>query len=78
MKYIFDIDIVLINFLTYTENVFVPILRSEDNCSTPKVGTPWSPCFHGDLEEVARQDTFGEMKYKVSAFAGPMSPQEVT
>ena len=65
------------SFLCPTETVCVPILRSDDNCASPKVGTPWSPSVHGNHEDVLDGGGPGEPRYKVRAYAGPMSPQEV-
>ena len=61
-------------FLT-TENVFVPILRAEDNCSFPKLGAP-SPdlVISGHIVDRSSPE---DPQYKISAYAGPMSPQEV-
>ena len=55
----------------------VPILRSDDNCFYPKVGTPQSPNFLGNYESVVDVGSPDEPRYKVRAYAGPMSPQEV-
>ena len=68
---------ILHSFPCPAESVCVPILRSDDNCAFPKVGTPWSPNFFENYEDVLDAGSPGELKYKVHAYAGPMSPQEV-
>lgn len=64
-------------FSRQIETVCVPILRSDDNCSCPKVGTPWSTSVFENFEDVVDAKRPNEPRYKVSAYAGPMSPQEV-
>ena len=64
-------------FFPPTESVCVPILRSDDNCSTPKIGTLWSPGLHENNKDVVDAGDPGDPRYKVRAYAGPMSPQEV-
>ena len=60
-----------------TESVCVPILRSDDNCSFPKVGVPQSPSLLPSYDDVVDVGSPDEPRYKVRAYAGPMSPQEV-
>ena len=62
-----------------TESVCVPILRSDDNCSSPKIGSPWSPNIDdGNYEDVVKSAGPDEPRYRIRAYAGPMSPQEVS
>ena len=69
---------IILHILFITENVFVPLLRAEDNCTPPLIGKPWSPgvdsCSPLDSHQSCSPK---DPTYKVRALAGPMSPSKV-
>ncbi|KAG8455961.1 hypothetical protein GDO86_001957 [Hymenochirus boettgeri] len=55
---------------------YVPLLRAEDNVSSPVIGTPWSP-EQPDIISTARfSGSPKDPLLAVRAFAGPMSPSK--
>lgn len=62
----------------------MPLLRPEDNSSLAKVAIPWSPSVEKDRPltqpqaETQTCQTPTESPYSVKAYAGPMSPSQVS
>ena len=62
--------------LFFSDTVFVPLLRSEDNTTAPIIGEPWSPGSDSYLSYQIPSSPRDPI-YKVKALAGPMSPSKV-
>ncbi|XP_064608265.1 ankyrin repeat and LEM domain-containing protein 2-like [Liolophura sinensis] len=58
------------------DSCFVPLLRSDDNCSQPVIGEPWSPesAQRSVLAPTASSQSPRDPQLVVRAYAGPMSP----
>ncbi len=72
-----------IKILLFTDSYFVPVLRSDDNSTQAVIGEPWSHDQAGMQQMNSgihrlQEESPVESNMCTKAYAGPMSPSEVT